>query len=184
LFYRIGSILKQSNIIITVKYFLLIISLSSTAFAEQGEIVKCIQRDGSVVYTNTGCENGRAEVVLSKPITIIKHEDSGFYLFNNIPIFSVSFILAVYLLMSIICFLVYWWDKRRSIKGEWRIPEAHLHWLELLGGWPGAFIAQRKLRHKNRKQPYQFVFWMIVGMHIVAWADYLFLNHSLWGFIT
>jgi len=37
-----------------------------------------------------------------------------------------------------------------------------LHLLELLGGWPGAFLAQRRLRHKCSKRRYQFVFWLIV----------------------
>jgi hypothetical protein len=40
-----------------------------------------------------------------------------------------------------------------------------LHLLELLGGWPGAFLAQRRLRHKSSKGSYLFVFVLIVGLH-------------------
>lgn len=66
---------------------------------------------------------------------------------------------------AVINVLTYWTysrDKRRAIDGEWRISEATLHLLELLGGWPGAWIAQRRLRHKCSKISYQFVFWLIV----------------------
>jgi len=31
----------------------------------------------------------------------------------------------------------------------------------LLGGWPGAFLAQRRFRHKCSKVSYQVVFWVI-----------------------
>jgi uncharacterized membrane protein YsdA (DUF1294 family) len=37
-----------------------------------------------------------------------------------------------------------------------------LHLLDLLGGWPGGFLAQRRLRHKCSKGSFQFVFWLIV----------------------
>ena len=33
-----------------------------------------------------------------------------------------------------------------------------LHWLEFLGGWPGALIAQRVIRHKNKKTSFQVDF--------------------------
>jgi hypothetical protein len=32
-----------------------------------------------------------------------------------------------------------------------------------MGGWPGAFVAQRRLRHKCVKRKYQIVFWLIVA---------------------
>ena len=53
-------------------------------------------------------------------------------------------------------------DKRRARAKEWRISEAGLHLTEVLGGWPGAFLAQRRLRHKCSKGSYQVVFWLIV----------------------
>jgi hypothetical protein len=41
----------------------------------------------------------------------------------------------------------------------WRTPEKVLHASELLGGWPGALLAQQLFRHKTRKVSYQLVFW-------------------------
>ena len=84
--------------------------------------------------------------------------------------------LYAYCLMSFVCFTAYYADKKRAEKNQWRIPEANLHILELLGGWPGALIAQRMFRHKTVKKSYQTVFWLIVTVHMTAWADYLIFN--------
>jgi uncharacterized membrane protein YsdA (DUF1294 family)/cold shock CspA family protein len=64
-------------------------------------------------------------------------------------------------------------DKQRARAREWRISEAGLHVTELLGGWPGAFIAQRRLRHKVSKGSYQAVFWAIVLVYQLAAYDAL-----------
>jgi uncharacterized membrane protein YsdA (DUF1294 family) len=75
--------------------------------------------------------------------------------------------------VSFFTWLAYWSDKRRAEAGEWRIPEATLHLGELLGGWPGAFLAQRQLRHKTAKVSYQIVFWLIVLVHQFVAVDFL-----------
>ena len=53
--------------------------------------------------------------------------------------------------ISLVTYLVYRHDKRQALAAGWRINESTLHLLEMLGGWPGAFVAQRLLRHKNRQ---------------------------------
>jgi len=53
-----------------------------------------------------------------------------------------------------------------------------LHLAELLGGWPGAFLAQRRLRHKCSKVSYQFAFWCIVGLFQLVSTDFI-LGHRL-----
>lgn len=75
-------------------------------------------------------------------------------------------IAAVYaFLVNGLTYLVYASDKKRAQERAWRIPEIVLHFLELLGGWPGAFVAQRRLRHKCVKLGYQVTFCLIVGLH-------------------
>jgi uncharacterized membrane protein YsdA (DUF1294 family)/cold shock CspA family protein len=64
-------------------------------------------------------------------------------------------------------------DKRQAREKEWRVSEGRLHLLELLGGWPGAFLAQRRLRHKCSKPSYQVVFWLIVLAYQFAAFDSL-----------
>ena len=87
----------------------------------------------------------------------------------------------LYLAMSPLTFALYADDKSRAKRGNWRISEKRLHLCELAGGWLGGFIAQRKLRHKNRKQSYQIVFWGIVIIHYVIWLGWLFLGEKLIG---
>ena len=81
--------------------------------------------------------------------------------------------LAVYAVMSAVTFLFYWADKRRARAGAWRISEAMLHGCEVLGGWPGALLAQRVLRHKTQKTSYVFVLWAIILVHGASWAWWL-----------
>ena len=81
-------------------------------------------------------------------------------------------VLGFYLLMSVVTFTFYGFDKRRAIKGGRRVPEARLHWLELLGGWPGAFAGQLLFRHKTQKLSFRVVFWLIVVLHLAGWAGW------------
>lgn len=67
--------------------------------------------------------------------------------------------------LSLLTYTVYASDKRRARMNAWRIAEAHLHTLEILGGWPGAWLAQQRLRHKCSKVSYQCIFWLIILVH-------------------
>ncbi len=80
---------------------------------------------------------------------------------------------AWFLLISIITYRLYVADKDHAQNDRWRIPEKQLHFFELLGGWPGAWIAQRRLRHKIMKGGYQFTFWFIIIVHQAVAADHL-----------
>jgi uncharacterized membrane protein YsdA (DUF1294 family)/cold shock CspA family protein len=73
---------------------------------------------------------------------------------------------AYYGLMSLVTIAAYSIDKGRAEKHLYRIPEKRLHLLELLGGWPGALLAQLFYRHKLQKLSYQAVFWAIVACHL------------------
>ena len=75
--------------------------------------------------------------------------------------------------VSVVCYGFYAWDKRRARTANWRIPEKILHCWEILGGWPGGFIAQRRLRHKSSKSSYLLSFWLIVAGHNCLAADWL-----------
>ncbi|MEM7626321.1 MAG: DUF1294 domain-containing protein [Planctomycetota bacterium] len=78
--------------------------------------------------------------------------------------------LVVMSVMSPVTFVVYAWDKWRATRDGWRVSEKTLHLLEFLGGWPGAWAAQRWVRHKSRKKSYRRVFWLIVAVHITGVA--------------
>src|SRR5690606_9186785 len=60
-------------------------------------------------------------------------------------------VLGLYLAASAIAFVAYALDKSAARNGRWRTAESTLHLFGLAGGWPGALLAQRLLRHKSRK---------------------------------
>jgi uncharacterized membrane protein YsdA (DUF1294 family)/cold shock CspA family protein len=71
-------------------------------------------------------------------------------------------LLALYIVASLLTFIMYAVDKSAARKGAWRVQESTLHLLSLAGGWPGALVAQQKIRHKSRKQPFRSIFWITV----------------------
>ena len=77
-----------------------------------------------------------------------------------------AIILVFYLALSLITFGAYALDKSAAQKGAWRTQESTLHLLSLAGGWPGALIAQQKLRHKSKKESFRFVFWVTVALNL------------------
>jgi len=68
-------------------------------------------------------------------------------------------------LVSLITFKTYQYDKKQAKAGAWRISENSLHLLELMGGWPGALLAQLRFRHKTAKSSFKFTYWMIVVLY-------------------
>jgi uncharacterized membrane protein YsdA (DUF1294 family) len=83
-------------------------------------------------------------------------------------------LLAYAIIISLVTYALYGADKdsAQDKDSDWRAPEKLLHGLEFAGGWPGAFLAQRRLRHKSSKLSYQIVFWLIVSLHVYAATDY------------
>jgi len=75
---------------------------------------------------------------------------------------------AAYVGLSLLCFLLYARDKAAARAGRRRTPERSLHLLALLGGWPGALLAQRHLRHKSRKAAFRALFRVTVLLNLAA----------------
>lgn len=79
-----------------------------------------------------------------------------------------SWTFVLYLAMSLITYVFYYFDKTAAQKGEWRTQESTLHLLALFGGWPGALVAQQTLRHKSSKRSFRVVFWVTVALNACA----------------
>lgn len=137
-----------------------------------------------VTYTETTDKQGRncaAEVLLSAA-AIIENVDSKncdlsivlgviFIIFIGIcsAFGRVSFwVFALYVAMSLLTYFVYYFDKNAAQNGERRTPEDTLHLLSLFCGWPGALLAQQKLRHKSKKKSFRTSFWFTVILNFVA----------------
>jgi len=77
-------------------------------------------------------------------------------------------VLIAYFMASCVAYVAYVLDKAASLKGQWRTPESTLHLIGLVGGWPGAMLAQRMLRHKTQKQSFQVAYWATVVLNCAA----------------
>lgn len=81
-------------------------------------------------------------------------------------------VLGVYVAASLVAFVAYAFDKSAAEKEQWRTKESTLHLFGLLGGWPGALLAQKAFRHKSRKREFQTVFRATVVLNCVALIVY------------
>ncbi|MGB5806339.1 DUF1294 domain-containing protein [Castellaniella sp.] len=82
-----------------------------------------------------------------------------------------SAVLGLYIIASIVAFLAYAIDKSAALRNQWRTQESTLHLFALLGGWPGALVAQRLLRHKSSKASFQAAFWgtVVLNCGVLGW---------------
>lgn len=79
-------------------------------------------------------------------------------------------VAGAYPVLGAVTFILYGMDKASAAGGGRRVPESSLHILGLMGGWPGALVAQRLLHHKTRKTSFQVVFWITVTVNLaLAW---------------
>lgn len=71
---------------------------------------------------------------------------------------------------SCVSVLMFWWDKRAAQLQRRRIAERTLQIWALLGGWPGAFWARHRFRHKSQKQPFSTILWGTACLNVLAWG--------------
>ena len=70
------------------------------------------------------------------------------------------------MIVSVIAFGMYFWDKASAKNRTRRVPEKWLLAVGIVGGWPGALVAQELLRHKTRDRGFQIQFWTTVALHL------------------
>jgi uncharacterized membrane protein YsdA (DUF1294 family) len=73
-----------------------------------------------------------------------------------------------YVVTSFITFIAYAIDKSAARNRRWRTKERTLQFFSLIGGWPGALIAQNMLSHKTSKTAFQNVSWITVIVNCFA----------------
>ncbi|WP_157156745.1 MULTISPECIES: cold shock and DUF1294 domain-containing protein [unclassified Diaminobutyricimonas] len=79
-------------------------------------------------------------------------------------------VAAVYVGTSLLSVAIYGLDKSAATAGRWRISESTLLSIGVIGGWPGAVLAQQFLRHKTKKASFRRAFWATVILNVVAFA--------------
>lgn len=82
---------------------------------------------------------------------------------------------VLYLVMSVVGFAAYGVDKSAAKANRGRVSEQTLLTVGLLGGWPGALIAQQVFRHKTRKRTFRRMFWCTVLINIAVLAGLVYV---------
>jgi len=89
-------------------------------------------------------------------------------------------LIGLYAGMSVIAFIMYSKDKSAAEWGTWRTSESTLHTLSLLGGWPGAALAQSFLRHKSKKVSFRITYWITVILNCGCLYWFITPKGGLW----
>ena len=79
--------------------------------------------------------------------------------------------------INLVTFAYYGYDKWQARRAGRRVPEVALHLFALVGGSFGAFAAMRVFRHKTIKESFRIVFWIVVGVQLLACAV---ATYGLW----
>ena len=83
-------------------------------------------------------------------------------------IFTVQNILIYLVVINILGFFVMWLDKRKAVKGRWRIPEKTLFIITALGGGIGTTAGMYIFRHKTQKLNFVIGFPFITILEIIG----------------
>ena len=86
-----------------------------------------------------------------------------------------NIILGYLLAVNIASFLLYGIDKYKAKKGRWRISEATLLMMAVIGGSIGAWAGMRLWHHKTMHKKFKYGIPIIIIMQ-VALAVYLLTN--------
>ena len=73
--------------------------------------------------------------------------------------------IAYIVIVNIVGFVLMGVDKKRAIRGAWRIPEASLFGAALLGGALGCTLGMRHFRHKTKHWYFKY------GMPLIFIAE-------------
>lgn len=82
---------------------------------------------------------------------------------------------ALYLVMSGVGFAAYGVDKSAAKAGRRRVSEQTLLAVGVLGGWPGALVAQQVFRHKTRKRSFRRMYWFTVVINVAVLAGLVYI---------
>lgn len=79
------------------------------------------------------------------------------------------------LIVNLVTWILYGIDKRKAIKGAWRIPEKTLILSAVIGGSVGALAGMMMFRHKTRKAKF------MVGVPVIFVVQCIVLAFVVYG---
>ena len=85
---------------------------------------------------------------------------------NIIQVIGIRNIIIYFIIINLLGFLMMYIDKKKAIKGKWRISEKSLFVVTLLGGGIGTNIGMNIFRHKTKKMRFSIGFPTILIVEI------------------
>lgn len=82
---------------------------------------------------------------------------------------SISVLIYYLVALNIITFFIYGIDKHKAKKNKWRISEAFLLALALLGGSVGAWLGMKVWHHKTMHKKFQLGVPLIFILQVCLW---------------
>lgn len=82
---------------------------------------------------------------------------------------SMSVLIYYLVALNIITFFIYGIDKHKAKKNKWRISEAFLLALALLGGSVGAWLGMKVWHHKTMHKKFQLGVPLIFILQVCLW---------------
>ncbi len=76
-------------------------------------------------------------------------------------------IIGYVVIINIIAFVTMWADKQKAKKKAWRIPEATLFLLAIIGGSIGSIAGMYTFRHKTKHMNFVIFMPVILGIQIL-----------------
>jgi uncharacterized membrane protein YsdA (DUF1294 family) len=87
--------------------------------------------------------------------------------------FSISYFHAYLVVVSLVSFVIYAYDKFQALKKSQRVSEMKLLGSSLLGGSVGSILAMLIFRHKIKKASFIIKFSLVVIIQAVGFYLYL-----------
>ena len=79
-------------------------------------------------------------------------------------------LLYYFVCVNVLTFFVYGIDKWQARQGKWRISEATLLLLAVIGGSIGAWLGMRVWRHKTMHKKFKYGIPAILMIHIIIFG--------------
>lgn len=94
---------------------------------------------------------------------------------NDIKMTIYSGLILYLIVINVVTFAVFGFDKYKAIRQEWRIRESTLLGLSLIGGSIGGWIAMYAFHHKTKKVQF------FVGVPVILLLQIVVFGYLIFG---
>lgn len=81
-----------------------------------------------------------------------------------------KFLVVYFAVINLIGFIIMGADKKRAVRGAWRISEASLFFTALLGGSLGCILGMQHFRHKTKHWYFKYGMPAILVVQVLLFA--------------